>query len=51
MPPCSSATVCPPGPDFKQVDHTRDMPAYQPLTQRLLTNDANVRNVKALFPI
>lgn len=40
-----------PGPDFVLVVHTRDMPAYQALTQRLFTSDANVRNVKAFFSI
>jgi DNA-binding Lrp family transcriptional regulator len=40
-----------PGPDFCLVVHTRDMPAYQALTQRLFTSDANVRNVKAFFSI
>lgn len=38
-----------PGPDFVLVVHTRDMPAYLALTQRLFTGDANVRNVKAFF--
>jgi Lrp/AsnC family leucine-responsive transcriptional regulator len=40
-----------PGPDFMLVVHTQDMPAYQALTQRLFTSDANVRNVKAFFSI
>jgi DNA-binding Lrp family transcriptional regulator len=40
-----------PGPDFVLVLHTLDMPAYQALTQRLFTSDANVRNVKAFFSI
>jgi DNA-binding Lrp family transcriptional regulator len=40
-----------PGPDFCLVVHTRDMPAYQALTQRLFTSDANVRNVKAFFSV
>lgn len=40
-----------PGPDFCLVVHARDMPTYQALTQRLFTNDANVRNVKAFFSI
>ena len=40
-----------PGPDFCLVVHARDMPAYQALTQRLFTADANVRNVKAFFSI
>jgi DNA-binding Lrp family transcriptional regulator len=38
-----------PGPDFVLVLHVVDMPAYQLLTQRLFTSDANVRNVKAYF--
>ena len=40
-----------PGPDFVLVVHTTDMPAYQALTQRLFTADANVRNVKAFFSV
>jgi DNA-binding Lrp family transcriptional regulator len=40
-----------PGPDFVLVVHTPDMPAYQALTQRLFTADANVRNVKAFFSV
>jgi DNA-binding Lrp family transcriptional regulator len=40
-----------PGPDFCLVVHALDMPAYQALTQRLFTSDANVRNVKAFFSI
>lgn len=40
-----------PGPDFCLVVHAHDMPAYQALTQRLFTSDANVRNVKAFFSI
>lgn len=40
-----------PGPDFVLVVHTRDMPAYLTLSQRLFTGDANVRNVKAFFAI
>ena len=38
-----------PGPDFVLVTHTRDMPAYLALAQRLFTLDANVRNVRAFF--
>ncbi|MFN9727344.1 Lrp/AsnC family transcriptional regulator [Acidovorax sp.] len=38
-----------PGPDFMLVVHTRDMPGYLALSQRLFTADANVRNVKAFF--
>ncbi len=40
-----------PGPDFVLVVHAANMPAYQALTQRLFTNDANVRNTKAFFSI
>ena len=38
-----------PGPDFVLVVHAYDMPGYLALTQRLFTQDANVRNVKAFF--
>jgi DNA-binding Lrp family transcriptional regulator len=38
-----------PGPDFVLVLRVADMPAYQALVQRLFTQDANVRNVKAYF--
>jgi len=40
-----------PGPDFVLVVHCAHMPAYQALTQRLFTSDANVRNVKAFFSV
>ena len=40
-----------PGPDFVLVVQTADMPAYLALTQKLLTQDANVRNVKAFFSL
>jgi len=40
-----------PGPDFVLVVHTRDMPTYHALAQRLFSSDANVRNVKAFFSI
>ena len=40
-----------PGPDFVLVLHVPDMPAYQALVQRLFTQDANVRNVKAFFSV
>ncbi len=40
-----------PGPDFCLVVHTRDMPDYLALTQRLFTVDANVRNVKSFFSV
>lgn len=38
-----------PGPDFMLVIQAADMPDYLTITQRLLTQDANVRNVKAFF--
>jgi Lrp/AsnC family transcriptional regulator, leucine-responsive regulatory protein len=38
-----------PGPDFLLVVWAPDMPGYLALTQRLFTQDANVRNVKAFF--
>jgi len=38
-----------PGPDFVLVVHASDMPAYLAVTQRLFTQNANVRNVKAFF--
>jgi DNA-binding Lrp family transcriptional regulator len=40
-----------PGPDFVLVLHVADMPGYQALVQRLFTQDANVRNVKAYFSV
>jgi len=40
-----------PGPDFVLVVHAADMPAYHALVQRLFTQDANVRNVKAYFSV
>jgi len=38
-----------PGPDFVLVVHVSDMPSYHALSQRLFTQNANVRNVKAFF--
>lgn len=38
-----------PGPDFMLSTWTRDMPDYLALTQRLFTQDSNVRNVRAFF--
>lgn len=38
-----------PGPDFVLVVQVRDMPHYLQLAERLFTQDANVRNVKAFF--
>ena len=40
-----------PGPDFILDIATIDMPAYLALSQKLFTQDANVRNVKAFFSI
>ena len=40
-----------PGPDFMLVLHLPDMAAYHRLTQRLFTQNANVRNVKAFFSV
>jgi DNA-binding Lrp family transcriptional regulator len=40
-----------PGPDFCLVVYAPDMPGYLALTQRLFTQDANVRNVKTFFSI
>ena len=40
-----------PGPDFMLVVQVPDMPSYLAFTQRLLTQDANVRNVKAFFSL
>lgn len=40
-----------PGPDFVLVVQARDMAGYNALVQRLFTQDANVRNVKAYFVV
>ena len=40
-----------PGPDFVLVLHLADMAGYHALVQRLFTQDANVRNVKAFFSV
>ena len=40
-----------PGPDFVVVVQAADMPSYLALSQRLFTQAANVRNVKAFFSI
>ena len=40
-----------PGPDFVLVLCARDMPHYQSITQRLFTQDAQVRNVKTFFSV
>jgi Lrp/AsnC family transcriptional regulator, leucine-responsive regulatory protein len=38
-----------PGPDLIAIVQARDMPAYHALAQRLFTQDAKVRNVRAFF--
>ena len=40
-----------PGPDFVLMVQVPDMPGYQALAQRLFTQDANVRNVRAFFSV
>lgn len=40
-----------PGPDFILVVQVLDMAAYHALVERLFTQDANVRNVKAFFSV
>ncbi len=40
-----------PGPDFCLVVYCAGMPAYLALANRLFTQDANVRNVKAFFSL
>ena len=40
-----------PGPDFMLVVQLADMAAYGAFVDRLLTQDANVRNVKAFFSV
>jgi len=40
-----------PGPDFLLVLHVPDMAAWHALTERLYTQDANVRNVKTFFSV
>ena len=40
-----------PGPDFVLVLWVAGIPAYNALVQRLFTQDANVRNVKAFFSV
>jgi Lrp/AsnC family transcriptional regulator, leucine-responsive regulatory protein len=40
-----------PGPDFVLVLQVADMAAYHALVSRLLTADANVRNVKSYFAV
>ena len=40
-----------PGPDFVLIAYVMGTEGYQALVQRLLTNDANVRNVRAYFSV
>ena len=40
-----------PGPDFVLIVQLPDMAGYHALVQRLFTQDANVRNVKAFFSV
>ncbi|MFM8928742.1 MAG: Lrp/AsnC family transcriptional regulator [Betaproteobacteria bacterium] len=40
-----------PGPDFVLIAQVPDMPAYHAFSQRLLTEEANVRHVKAYFSV
>jgi len=40
-----------PGPDFVLVVQVLDMHGYEALVERLFTQDANVRNVKAFFSV
>ena len=40
-----------PGPDFVLIAQLPHMPAYQRFSQRLLTEDHNVRHVKAYFSV
>jgi Lrp/AsnC family transcriptional regulator, leucine-responsive regulatory protein len=40
-----------PGPDFVLVVQVSDMSAYQNLVETLLTQNANVRNVKSFFSV
>ncbi len=40
-----------PGPDFVLVVNAPDMEGYHALAQRLFTQNANVRNVKAYFSV
>jgi DNA-binding Lrp family transcriptional regulator len=40
-----------PGPDVVLIAWTADMPAFHAFSQRLFTQDANVRNVKTYFAL
>jgi Lrp/AsnC family transcriptional regulator, leucine-responsive regulatory protein len=40
-----------PGPDFCLMVYCADMPAFLAMSQRLFTQDANVRNVKTFFSV
>jgi Lrp/AsnC family transcriptional regulator, leucine-responsive regulatory protein len=49
---CEAVSQCwrvSPGPDFVLTIEARDMPDYLTISQQLLTQDANVRNVKVFF--
>lgn len=39
------------GPDFILVVHVRDMPTYHAFVHRVLTAEANVRNVRSFFSV
>jgi Lrp/AsnC family leucine-responsive transcriptional regulator len=39
------------GPDFVLIVHVRDMPAYHGFVHRVLTAEANVRNVRSFFSV
>ena len=40
-----------PGPDFVLIVTVADMPAFMAFSQRLFTQDANVRNVRSFFSL
>jgi Lrp/AsnC family leucine-responsive transcriptional regulator len=40
-----------PGPDFVLIVQAPDMPGWDAVVQRLLTQDANVRNVRSYFSL
>ena len=40
-----------PGPDFVLIVTVADLPAFMALSQRLLTQDADVRNVRSFFSL
>lgn len=39
------------GPDFVLIVHVPDMPAYHAFVHRVLTAEANVRNVRSFFSV